>query len=416
MNTNLNIKTDLVTGASTAKDQNNDQLSVAHSRMLAGDFFGAKSVLLQLENSSDPEVLIDLASCMYVTQDINSYEEYTRKALDHYENNKKILSNSKRLSCRLKLGKLLEETGSLALCLELYSEKILCRTPFDLERSHEILAQRLRLACCYLDIKEVSRLYSMAEKTNLKNSFSFLDLQHALIRSDLKLTGYFASLNRLNNLAQLDLFIPEEHKQWLCFDFVFACIEEGCSEQIKLDLLSKFDYHSVGIFEKIVWDLLLVSKGIEPHDIITANRTRGLSILCAIRILKIICLTVTTEELKNESRRKLNLLIVGLDLNSRKLVLERVREGKDQEAITTFTKIESKVIQAFLKSNRVPLSQLSQLVYNIELNDSILNRIRVTVSRLNLKIKNENKYNFRISIQDNLLIGSGEVPADWNLA
>ncbi len=411
MDTNL-TKTDLTGG----KTLPTDLLSAAHSRMLVGDFFGAKSILLQMENTRDPEVLIDLASCMYVTQDINSFEDYTRKALELYEQNKKILSNSKRLSCRIKLGKLIEEMGGLAICLELYTEKITCRNSFDLERSQEILAQRLRLACCYLDIKEVSRLYAMAEKSVNKSSFSFLDLQHALIRSDLKLTGFEAAINRLQNLNKIDFFIPDEHRQWFYFDFVFACLEEGCSASIDLKLLSGFEYHSVGMFEKIVWDLLLASKGLDAIDAITANRTKGLSVLCAIRVLKVMCLVVSTDDLKNEARRKLNLLLVGLDLGSRKLVLERVRESKDELTVTTFTKIESKVIQAFLKSNRVPLSQLSQLVYNIDLDESILNRIRVTISRLNLKIKNEKKYNFRITIQDNFIIGSGEVPADWNVA
>lgn len=411
MDTNL-VKTDLISGSLAS----NELLTSAHTRMLAGDFFGAKSILLQLEKSSDPEALIDLASCMYVTQDINSFEDYTRRALECYENHKKFLSHSKRLSCRIKLGKLIEEMGGLAVCLELYSEKIICRNELDLERSQEILAQRLRLACSYLDIKEVSRLYVMAEKSVKQNSFSYLDLQHALIRSDLKLTGFQSAILRLQNLDKIDFFIPEEHRQWLYFDFVFACLEEGLSEQLDLEFLSSFSYHKVGSFEKIVWDLFLASKGLASFDTIAANRTRGLSILCAIRILKVMCLFVKTDDLKNEARRKLNLLVISLDLGSRKLVLERVRENKNQQEVPTFTKIESKVIQAFLKSNRVPLAQLSQMVYNIELNESILNRIRVTISRLNLKIKNENKYKFRISIQDDFLIGSGEVPADWNVA
>ncbi len=375
--------------------QFNDLRNLAHEQMRRGEFTSAKSVLadmLSLEPHS-LEALCDLGACYYNTYQFDEFRALTEKAYLLLSKFGVLPFEKKRtVSVVLKLGKALEELGSLDKAIKIFKTSYEVLSEEDQLKHLKILSQKLRLACDLDQRSEVLNFYQQLESIPVKGNDSDVDRIHALIKADGILVGPTMAIQRCSYVLENYEYLPEEHKQWISFDLIFDLLRMDRAIPSLDKILLRFSYDSVGPFEKMVWDIYLAFRNKDENAVFDTAKLVGLNVMSAIKIVDTVLALNLYPLQRIEFNNKLRMLISGLSQESRKSILTLLKMAKElfseNNLDINLTKNESLILESFqtAQSDSIDLEKICRLLYEGSADLHAIGRLKVSLSRLNKKL------------------------------
>jgi hypothetical protein len=371
----------------------------AYAHMRAGSF---NLAILELKDSiseNGPNILslIDLAASYHGAHDYDNFTKYSNIAFDEYQKCFNQLSNRSKYQAALGLGRLMEDSGRLALALKTFNEYL--TLPFsdaelvykrsiecELMRAYSMIGNREKTAHLYMNLLQQS---SVNEKVKV-------DLEHGLILAECQNIGFESALKRWNRVkAEL----TGMDKRLIFFDFVFELLLNKDYTRLSEEAFAEFLYLECDPFEKGVWDLYLSLKGHGPQMPLELQRSDEMSPLCSIRYLAILDLFNIRPDLEIELRNKLNLLLLALDPQTRKMVSNIWRTEKtsvqiqiQQEDLVgpngtiVSLKKQQKIVQFLhyvLDNQPATADALSMYLFELDYSESTEARLRSLIVRIN---------------------------------
>jgi hypothetical protein len=371
----------------------------AYAYMRAGSF---NLAILELKDSiseNGPNILslIDLAASYHGAHDYDNFTKYSNIAYEEYQKCLGQLSNRSKYQAALGLGRLLEDSGRLALAMKTFNEYL--DLPFsdielaykrsiecELMRAYSMIGNREKTAHLYMNLLQPS---SVNEKVKV-------DLEHSLILAECQNIGFESAMKRWNRIKTEMTTLD---KRLIFFDFVFELILNKDFQRLPIEAFSDFLYLECDPFEKGVWDLFLSLQGLEPQLPLELQRSDEMSPLCSIRYLAVLDLFNLRPDLEIELRNKLNLLLLALDPQTRKMVSNIWRTEKTSvkiqilqedvagpNGISVSLKKQQKIVQFLhyvLDSQPATADALSMHLFELEFSESTEARLRSLIVRIN---------------------------------
>ena len=355
--------------------------------------------------------------------DFLNYRSWTLRAREEFQVIQfKLNEESLQRAC-LGLGKLLEECGQIFSAKSIY-EKV---STFNISNKFltHLRCQLLRIYVLEQSLSEVQTYYAACVIEKSTQAAKDYDIQHGLMHADVYLNGIQSGHERVKNILA-DPKIQSFEKRLIFFDFIFECFMRNEFGFLKTLNLSVFTYYELDSFEKCVFEIVsLLNQSDEiKTEQISKISCEELSLMSALRVLAMINKLKDTHNFEFKSRFKISILSQQLDFKTRELISTRWFNSEELKTLEFFNNqlifdskslnisdhsVALKIIGQFCHKREFQTSELINHLYGCDYDEHSVNRLKVTISRLNSSLENVCGQKRAISVTKNKVILSDKI-------
>lgn len=373
-------------------------------KMRQGAFDQAISLFLNTlsKNGNYISVILDLASCYYMTGQMYNWQRMIELADYEYKNNYQKLELGRRIQVGLLLTKYLEEKGLVVESLESYQQLLNLVPSDDIKNQSNpeyirISAQILRLHGQYGIKNSVTEVYERLVMHSGRNSHMDCDfeIQHALMIYELEFIGPDTALVRYQRLMNNPLADSAE-QHWVQNDLFYGLLARGHTARA-MDLRAQIS-GELNILSKTV--LKIIKENSLSHEDYMECLTQ-VTPAAHLRLLKI--WTMHSQDTMPLKRQKLLTDLFSKKTKSIWSGYFQTPKGQIPTKLVTI-KVDSQmsrieinpggqhlyisqslleIFELFKNSDRLALSDVCQKLWSSEGSESDIARLRMRVSRLN---------------------------------
>ena len=373
-------------------------------KMRQGSFDEAINLFLNTlsKNGNYLSIILDLASCYFMTGQMCNWQRMVDLANDEYKNNSQKLGLSRRIQSCVLLTKYLEEKGLIHESLENYQELLDLLPADDLKiRTNpeyvRITAQILRVHGQYGLKNCVVALYQELCTHDHSNTHMDCDfeIQHALMIYELQFLGVETAMVRYQRVLANPLADSFE-LQWVQADLFYGLLARGYT-QPAAEMQSQISAE-LNVFNQAI------SRVIQEK-----NLSLQYYMDCVARITpaaQLRLLKLWSMHSKNPLPLKRQKLLIHLFSKKTKVAWENYFKASNNQSpsVVVTVKVESnlsrleispgdqaifvskshlEVFELFIRADRLTLSEACQILWNSEGTESEISRLRMRISRLN---------------------------------
>ncbi len=366
-------------------------------------------------------LLGDMISCLYMLGRFEDVYQLNKKLENEITIASPLCSGTTRYRALILCAKVYEEVADFDAALAIY--KKVCTSgviPGINSSKTRALAQILRISASLNSFDNTDSLIAELSRVRNEDKIVSLEVEHALILSDLQLKGYRESLNRLINFLKVgDLTATE--RNLLVFDFCehLAVLNKDLfikayECEIKPLLISHTDLSTGDVYENafvnIITDCMSNSS---PETFLPAHIERSLSPMGFLRLLRIKMLFTNDETVKLNLKKQIKSSISSLPVKS-KTSIERsflgnfnkqttelskpvlhlsngkvLHQGQEFECSDSNFKLLTEIqsLQTITKSGLFPTQYLISRFYGLDLSTSSLDRLRKSLKKLSMYLQ-----------------------------
>lgn len=383
------------------RKQNHD---FAKRMMVEENYFGALELMRQTQTTYGPHIglLADISAVLYLLGRHQECCESTAFLEAELENCRQLVTNDSYCRTQIFLGKMREEAGVVGSAIKCYQRAT--ERPFAegfmLVRAQ---AQVLRLKS-FLNVREgLPELYRACCVLKMGSEDLCVELEHALILAEIALFGIEASQARLESALQKE-GLSNGDRNLLIIDFLEAALSLNYKLSNAAELISAVRAETLCAFEKCIVALAYDSNlSLTAKDLIDLNRQT--STMGCLRVLSLNLKRVGRTSSVYEIRRMLLFLLSSLGYEDRAVLSNRFLPAPSVDSVKlVFLPNENKVvffgkekvfknksfalktIALFLTKTEISVENFALEIYGMPLSESVFERIRIGISRLNSEI------------------------------
>lgn len=382
---------------------------LAHSEaeilMLLGRMSDALGLLLQAKETYGEHIalLTDIAICYYSLNDFKNWKLAFEDLKASYETHKDFLIFERRAMAELNLAKFYEEDGEVSIAASMYLSLMRkMEERQDIARFYRVMSQAIRVMSSFRMSANLAstyqRMMSIGQATI--NLHASIDVQHALLLSELTLMGPQNAAARLLALLRTDS-ISVYDKKLIYFDFLEECLVQGFSISNKLiPFLSLFK--ELNGFEKEIFKIVIKKdETVNFENLIELSQNMPLS--SYIRILGAYLTKTKDAAVATELRNQMRIITSSLSQDSQNLWLARYKNqlAPASKTVLIFDAIkktllfENKIedlsrrpafvvlIDLLSQKREVETEKAIACIWNASFDQAFYRSLRMTVHRLN---------------------------------
>ncbi|OQW46976.1 MAG: hypothetical protein A4S09_16155 [Proteobacteria bacterium SG_bin7] len=385
---------------------------LAHSEaeilMLLGRFSEALGLLLQAKETYGEHValLTDIAICYYSLNDFKNWKFAFEDMKVSYETHKDYLVFERRAMAELNLAKFLEEDGEVSMAANMYLSLMRkMEERQDIARFYRVMSQAIRVMSSFRMSGSLASTYQRMVTIGKAtiNLHASIDVQHALLLSELTLMGPENAAARLLALLRTDS-ISLYDKQLIYFDYLEECLVQGFSISKKLiPFLSLFK--ELNYFEREIYKIVIKKdETVDFERLVELSQSIPLS--SYIRVLGAYLTKTKDPQVANELRNQMRIITSSLSQDSQNLWISRYKTqlvsptetvlvyDSTKKNISFGNKIENLarrdafvvLVQLLSRGHEVETEKAVACIWNTTFDQSYYRSLRMTVHRLNKAI------------------------------
>ncbi len=382
---------------------------LAHSQaevaMIQGNMQQALDLLLAAKEKYGEHValLTDIAICYYSLNEFKKWKFAFADLKKAYAEHKDFLIFERRAMAELNLAKFYEEDGEVAIAAQMYMTLIRqMEERQDIARFYRIMSQALRVMSTFHMSGNLANTYQLMitiGKAQI-NLYASIDVQHALLLSELALTGPQNAAARLLEVLRTDK-VSLYDKQLIYFDFLEESLLQGFPVSEKLIPFASL-FKELNGFEKEVFKLAIKKDyAVDFENLIQLSQTLPLS--CYIRVLGAYIAKTKDEATAVELRNQMKLVTSSLSAESQNHWINRYQKllkvsaatvlnyNTDAKLLTFGNKAETLarreafgvLIELLSRSPEVDTEKAIACIWNVSFDPTYYKSLRMTVLRLN---------------------------------
>lgn len=382
---------------------------LAHSEaeilMLLGRMSEALDLLLQAKETygSHIALLTDIAICYYSLNDFKNWKFAFEEMKASYEIHKDFLVFERRAMAELNLAKFYEEDGEVSIAANMYLSLMRnMEERQDIARFYRVMSQAIRVMSSFRMSANLAITYQrmMSIGQTSINLHASIDVQHALLLSELTLMGPQNAAARLLALLRTDS-ISLYDKQLIYFDYLEECLVQGFSVSNKLiPFLTLFK--DLNGFEKEIFKLVIKKDETVNFENLV-ELSQNLSLSSYIRILGAYLTKTRDAAIAAELRNQMRIITSSLGLESQTLWLSRYKNqlAPVNETVLVYESVKKNLsfgnkvedlsrrpafialIDLLRRGREVDTEKAIASIWNTSFDQSFYRSLRMTVHRFN---------------------------------
>ena len=378
-----------------------EQHQLARHQMLGGDYFNALKIMQSARHQYGPHVglLSDLIAVLYALGRVEECNKMTLQLKSELENNRRLLSKDSAAKTYLFIGKIFEEQGQVAEAIESYSEAAELATE-NFEVRLRAQAQLLRLLSFLGRRANLPELYQFCVKAQIESKNLLIEVEHALMLSEIILFGVHHAEARLQRLMTSEsLSLADCHL--LIADFSEEVLRQGLDLSSVKSYSEQISPKEADEFEKIIF-FMVQSPSFELGLSDLQKLMGRLPTLGLLRTLILNLKRSHDSHIVNESKRNFLFHLEGVSYESKAMLLRKWQnELSDSAVILTYNPDRSelsfndrstmikagsfaaKSISSFIGRSSIPIDEFIKQVFESSWDPSYYDRIRIALMRLN---------------------------------